>query len=286
MPEASRSIRVDGDATDIAAYRRMHDGRIHRTIALMHDTQCRRIVELGAHPWVMTAALLDDGAFEVLATISAEETLRWPDDPDVTETHHEIVSPAGNRSNVKNYAFNIERRLIRIEERPDAILACEIIEHLIRSPHIMLLNANRWLDVGGAMILTTPNGSQFMNPLRLAPRMPAYRAHCYERHVYVYRLTDLVDIVELCGFRVERAGYWSPYPAGGSQKVYKFLARLPGSYCAEKFHRTIFLVARKQRDVHTLERTPRVYVPSPHWEHVSTASSPSRPATAPPDVLE
>lgn len=273
-------IHVDGEPLDVAAYQRMHDERINRTIALLRELGCRRIVELGSHPWVMTTALLEKDTFELAATVSAEEAVAWPDDPEVCTSIHNIQSPRGRQASIKNYSFNIERRLIHIEERPDTILACEIIEHLVRSPHVMLLNANNWLDVGGYLVLTTPNGSQFMNPLKLAPRMPAYRARCYERHAYVYRRCDLIELIELCGFSIERAGFWSPYPAAGSQRVYRLLARLPGAYCPEKFHRTIYVVARKERDVQVLERAPRVYVPSSHWEHIQDCPGPRGHANA------
>lgn len=264
-------IRVDGAAVDVAGYRRMHDERVRRTLELLRELGCRRIVEVGAHPWVMTTALIDDEAFDVVATVSAEETLEWPDNPEVEINTHEIVTPGANVGRIKNYSFNVERRLVQLEERADVVLACEIIEHLIRSPHVMLLNANRWLAKDGFLVVTTPNGAQFMNPLRRASRTAAYRARCYERHSYVYRLRDLVELVELCGFRIERAGYWNPYPSNRGQRIYRLLAKLPGEFFAEKFHRTVYVVARKERDVERLERAPRVYHPSPYWEHVGRA---------------
>ena len=59
-----------------------------------------------------------------------------------------------------------------VNDGADIVLACEIIEHLTRAPHVMMLNINSWLKPGGRVVLTTPNGAQFDNPLRVKPKMP------------------------------------------------------------------------------------------------------------------
>ena len=263
-----RSVAIDGTELDVSTYSRMHAGRIDKTMDLLRKYRGRRVIELGAHPWVMTSALSDDPNFDVLATVSAEEAALWPDDFGFSHRNHTLKTVCGRLATIKNYSFNIERRLVDLDETPDAVLACEIIEHLVRAPHVLFLNVNRWLKPGGVVIVTTPNGSQFMNPFHRKPRMPAFRAHSYERHSYVFRLTDLVDLVGLCGFEVLDSGYWSPYP---DARIRRVLARLPGSYFSEKFERTLYVVARKLKSVETLPRFPRVYEPSGEWEYISTS---------------
>lgn len=269
------AIKVDGVELDVTHYRRMHGRRITETLDLLRKFSGRRIVELGAHPWVMTSALVDDPDFDVLATVSAEEATLWPDDFGVVRNDHELVTLGGRRQTVRQYLFNVERRLVTLDEEPDAVLACEIVEHLVRAPHILFLNINRWLSIGGMLVVTTPNGSQFMNPFRLKPRMPAFRAHCYERHSYVYRLADLVELVELCGFEVVESGFWNPYPSQGTRSVARGLAKLPGRYFSEKFERSLVVVARKSRALEVLPRTPRVYELSSDWEHITPNTAPA-----------
>ncbi len=263
-----KSISIDGAELDVTTYSRMHAVRIDKTMDLLRKYCERRVIELGAHPWVMTSALSDDSGFEVLATVSAEEATLWPDDFGFTHTNHTLKTVCGRLATIKNYSFNVERRLVDLDETPDAVLACEIVEHLVRAPHVLFLNVNRWLKPGGVVIVTTPNGSQFMNPFRRKPRMPAFRAHSYERHSYVFRLTDLADLVGLCGFEILDSGYWSPYPDAGFRRI---LAGIPGPYFSEKFERTLYIVARKSRSVEALPRLPRVYEPSGAWEYVSTS---------------
>ncbi len=135
----------------------------------------------------------------------------------------------------------------------------------------MLLNINDWLSIGGVLVITTPNGCQMMNPFGRRARMPPYRAHCYERHSYVYCLSQLLELVELCGFSVIESGYSSPYPCAGAQKIRKMLASLPIRYLSEKFDRMIYVVAQKLHDVNCLARTPGMYVSSTSWEFISNA---------------
>jgi len=264
-----RAIAVDGVELDVTNYCRMHQRRIRMTMELVHKHCGRKVVELGSHPWVMTSTMIDNSELEVQATVSAEEVTLWPDDFGFRCTSHTLVTLGGRTRTIKNYSFNVERRLCDLDETPDTVIACEIVEHLVRAPHILFLNVNRWLNPGGTVVVTTPNGSQFMNPFRRKPKMPAFRAHCYERHSYVYRLCDLKELVELCGFEILDCGYWSPYPNTGIRRVTPVLAKLPGSYFSDKFERTVYVVARKSSSVSALSRMPTVYEPSADWEFIS-----------------
>jgi hypothetical protein len=270
MTSERRHVVVDGVAIDVTDYARMHEGRIAKTLDKVASSGVRRVVEVGSHPWVMTSALIEHPKFELLATVSAEEETLWPDDIEFSAKSCDIRTLGGAFAKVVNYSFNIERRRASLGESPDVVFACEIIEHLIRSPHTMLLNINDWLPVSGHLIVTTPNGSQFMNPFRRTARMPAYRAHCYERHNYVYQLSGLVELIELCGFSIVEAGFWSPYRSTGLNSIRPILSRIPGSYFSEKFERSLFVLARKQSSVVSLPRIPSVYAQSGAWEYVLT----------------
>jgi hypothetical protein len=262
-------IVVNGEWVDAEAYLAWHDMRIETTIAILRRIGAKRIVELGGHPWIMTARLLEEPGVEICATVSAEEITRWPDEIKVTSSEYRIRTRDGREHIIRNYAANVERTLFDLEVTPDTVLACEIIEHLVRAPHVMLLNANRWLPVGGGLVVTTPNGCQFANPFRRRSHTPAYRANIYERHVYLYALDDLAELVTLSGFRVREAGFWDPYQRQGPARVYGVLARLPGRYFREKFRKTLYLVGEKEADVTELARTPRVYDARGDWEFIA-----------------
>lgn len=262
-------IAVNGQTVPTNGYLQWHARRIALTGALLERLGSRRIVELGGHPWVMTGLLLDRPHVELCATVSVEEATLWPDDVGVTTSENVIRTPAGREHRVTNYAANLERRLFDLHVRPDTVIACEIVEHLIRAPHVMLLNVNRWLPVGGTLVITTPNGAQFSNPFRRTSGSPAYRHHVYERHAFLYAIDDLVDLVALCGFRITERALWDPYPRSGLSSLYGVLGRLPSRYLHEKFRKMIVVVAKKERDVTLLPRAPKVFDARGDWEYVA-----------------
>ncbi|SRR5581483_2949034 len=264
----SSQLIINGERIEVANYLRFHRRRIAVTIEALRALQSRRIVELGGHPWVMTSLLSDDGAFELAATISAEEITNWPDEIDVTRHDYRMTTLEGREVSFPNYSANIERSRFNLDEQADTVIACEIIEHLVRSPHVMLLNINRWLPIGGKLLLTTPNGAQFSNPLRRKSARPPYRCNVYARHNGALTREQLADLVELCGFAVKECRLLSPYQRNGASRVYSAVGAIPLPYFAEKFGRTIFLIAEKATNVAELPRLPLCYAPSPGWEFV------------------
>lgn len=261
-------LLVNGQPECSGHYLTYHWRRLAWTLDLLHRIGARRIIEVGAHPWAMTGLLLDDPGFEVVATVSAEEVTAWPDDIGVRRDTYRIRTWAGSEAAVTNYSANIERTLFDIDAGTDTVVACEIIEHLIRAPHLMLLNINRWLRPGGRLLMTTPNGFQFSNPFRRRSPTAAYRAHIYERHSYVFGRDELVDLVELAGFRILEVGYTDLVDREGPSRVYGLLGRVPWRYFQDKFRKTIFLVAEKTGEVAELPRCPRVYDARGQWEYI------------------
>jgi Methyltransferase domain len=267
---------INGERIDAAHYRRFHRRRIAFTLATLRKLGTENLIELGGHPWVMTSALIDEGGFSIRATVSAEEVTNWPDDIGVTRCEYRMITPAGVEAEFPNYSANVERTLFNIDERADTVIACEIIEHLLRSPHIMLLNVNRWLPIGGKLLLTTPNGAQFSNPLRRKSARPAYRCNVYSRHNGSFTLLQLVDIAQLCGFKVLQAGFWNVYERAGPTRLYSTLGIVPLRYFQEKFQRTIFIAAEKERTTTELTRLPKCYAPSPDWEYIRQGNNSAR----------
>ena len=253
-----------------------HRRRINHTLSKLKEIGASKIIEVGSHPWAMTAAIIDEPSFEICATVSAEEVTNWPDDIGVTTALYELRTAKGSRATFTNYSANIERTLFDIPELADTVVASEIIEHLTRSPHVMLLNINRWLPVGGQLFITTPNGAQFSNPLRRRSPTADYRCNTYERHSYVFTLAGLTELVSLCGFTIKEAGYWDVIKRQGPSAVYGWLSQLPFDYFQQKFKKTLYLVAEKNRDILELERCPRVYDSRGNWEYISRANGNSR----------
>jgi len=250
-----------------------HKKRTGLTLDALHRMGKGKVAEMGGYPWVMTASLIDDPNFEVCATISAQEVTKWPDDIGVSSQKFTVKTTLGNQAEFTNYSANLERTLFDIEEKPDIVIACEIIEHVARAPHVLLLNANHWLGKGGKLLVTTPNGAHFNNPFRSKSVRPAYACYLYARHNGLFNLPQLIDMTELCGFRIIEAGYWDAYDTKGGQAVYSLLGSIPLPFMKVKFRSTIYVIGEKVKHVEELERTPRAYVPDNDWEYI--AKSPS-----------
>lgn len=259
-------IGINGQQLEFGTYARYHARRIRMTIDLLRRLGGGRVLELGGHPWVMTAIMADEPGLEIAGSVSAEEITAWPEDFPVETRDYELLTPGGKTVRFTNYSANVERSSFPLTVQPDIVIASEIIEHLIRAPHRMLLNINAWLPVGGRVVLTTPNGEQINNPLRRKPRMPAYRDSVYARHNYVFAMDGLKDLVDACGFDVEQAMYWSPYVRTGAARIYGIMERVPVRAVSERFSQTLVVVARKREDRRTATRLPAVYAPGPMWE--------------------
>ena len=268
-------ITVNGEAQDISRYCAFHAARLDATLATVRRLGGGSVLELGGHPWAMTLRLLCEPKVELAGTVSAEEVTAWPDALPVTRRDYRIATPGGEEHRFVNYSANLERTIFPISGQVDLVLACEIIEHLTRAPHVMLLNANRWLKDGGRILVTTPNGAQFWNPLRVAPRMPAFRCSTYGRHNYVFTMEGLTDLLTACGFEIEEARHLSPYARSGLARHYRAIGRLPGDYLRQKFTQQLHVVARKVVSVEAATRLPKVYAPSPDWELVALAAEPA-----------
>lgn len=267
-------LTVNNEKIDLRRYELYHSRRFAQTLEIVRALGGGRTVEIGGHPWAMTDRLLKEPLVDLVATVSAEEVSVWPDALPVTQRECEIVSAGRLPRKFTNFSANIERTRLDLGMQVDLVLACEIIEHLTRAPHVMLLNANAWLRPGGRVLITTPNGAHFENPLRVKPRMPAYRASTYNRHNYVFTMEGLVDLIETCGFEIESTQFVSPYPRLGPSRVYPLVGRLPSKYLREKFNQSLHVIAQKVENRDTATRLPKVYVPSPDWElidHSSTA---------------
>jgi SAM-dependent methyltransferase len=91
----------------------------------------------------------------------------------------------------------------------DALLFCEIIEHLHTDPMKVMKEIKRVLKPGGVLVLTTPNVAKLQNRLRLLAgknindRYSGYGP--YGRHNREYTRNEVSRLLHYCGFDQEEA---------------------------------------------------------------------------------
>src|SRR5207302_6079645 len=91
----------------------------------------------------------------------------------------------------------------------DAVLFCEVLEHLLEDPFRPLREIQRVLKRGGALILTTPNATRLENVARLLAGENIYDPYSaygpYGRHNREYTLKELRRLLTHAGFTVQTA---------------------------------------------------------------------------------
>jgi hypothetical protein len=128
-----------------------------------------------------------------------------------------------NTSTGERYAFpyrplNVERDVFPVPSGQfDVVVCCEILEHLLINPSHMFYEAHRALVPGGTLLVSTPNVARWENVLRLAAGLNIYdRYHgngVYGRHNREYTLDEVRELLQACGFAVERGVTRDVYPS-------------------------------------------------------------------------
>ena len=138
----------------------------------------------------------------------------------------------------------------------EAVLACEIFEHMVHDPMHMLIEMQRVLEDGGTLVLTTPNVASFTavarvleqsgNP-QLYSKYPDPRGEYADTeipHVREYTPLELREVVESAGFEVESL-FTETIPGYGTEdRMRDFLTR--NQYSAAYRGEQLYVVAKKR----------------------------------------
>jgi len=141
----------------------------------------------------------------------------------------------------------------------EAVLACEIFEHLLHDPMHMLLEMRRVLEDGGTLLLTTPNVTSYTAVARVLEQSghpQLFSKYADPRgefadtempHVREYTPPELREAVELAGYEVENL-FTEVIPGYGTDSWVKgFLERngFSPAYRGEQ----MYCLARKRADL-------------------------------------
>ncbi len=211
------SVCLDGGSPDgIGAYLYDSYWRFLHTLELVGSEQ-ERTLELGANPYFTTVLLWEYQNLEPeLANYFGLE------DTEAGTQAIEYVDAEGvqKERTVEFRHFNIEFDRFPYEDGSfGLVLFCEILEHLVEDPVAVLTEINRVTELGGHLVLTTPNVARAENVARLLNGDNLYDPYSgfgpYGRHNREYTLDELRQLLAFTGFDVE-CGYsadghpWSP----------------------------------------------------------------------------
>ena len=202
-------IHLNGVFTDRARQERyISDGieRMQVVLELLNDLQgsgMRRVLELGANPYVMTLLMKRRFTFELsLANYFGEPA------SDAPSVH--TVTLDGAPIDLPFKAFNIERDRFPYEDASfDCVLFCEILEHLLVDPGHAVGEISRVLRPGGSAIVSTPNATRLPNLFFLAQGLSIWDGYSdngpYGRHNREFSLSEVHDLLQSHGLLVVRS---------------------------------------------------------------------------------
>lgn len=227
-------------------------GRLATTLALLErelgGLAGRRVLELGADPWLFTQLLLERGCSVISA---GRRPGVWVEDASPRSPQTVELAWGGRVERVDHHLFDVERdRWPFASASLDVVVCMEVLEHLVYSPAHLLFEACRVLVPGGTLLLTTPNA--------LAARKLALLArgrstgHPYSgygwhgRHNREATPAELETLLRAAGFaaRIEAvnlAGYEADEPLG---RALRALSGLPGRRAARRRDHLIAIARR------------------------------------------
>jgi len=118
-----------------------------------------------------------------------------------------------------NESKNVEKWA---DEKFDLIVYSEVIEHIYEAPEFSLLFLNYLLNPDGFIIITTPNAASLYRRLKLLlGKNTINRIRFYNlnpAHYREYTKEELIQMAELCEFKVEKHQYICFYDDSDSLK--------------------------------------------------------------------
>lgn len=208
--------RYEPEDPNSRAYFQTHLKRYVATLALLPDAKPGdRLLELGAAFHHLTPALIRMKGYADLRCTDV-----WEGEAQTTRTLTSRDGALQDEVVVDN--FDLQSAPWPFENGSfDAVLCCEILEHLTLDPMGLLAEINRVLKPGGILLLTTPNlGSSHAVERALRAESP----YCYghfevggrttDRHNREYTATEVATLAHCAGFAATALRthdfYWPP----------------------------------------------------------------------------
>lgn len=225
-----------------------HLTRLEKTLAITPPGgPGDRVLEMGAYLQITPALKTRLGYGEVRGCYYG---------PAGRTEHRAVTSQSGEVFECDIDLFDAEKDVFPYPDQFfSTVLCCELLEHLASDPMHMMLEINRILKPGGALVLTTPNLAslrslagilQGFNPQLFSSFIRPRDGVVDARHAREYTVYELRRLLEDSGFEVKllETGPFRAEP----KPEYAWVEHMLGRYMLSPEHRGdgIYLVARKQ----------------------------------------
>jgi SAM-dependent methyltransferase len=207
LDEAMRHLEgLDLPPGEVREYFQKHLPRLARTLTLVPRPRTSgRILELGCYMQITPFLKQWRGYADVRGAYYGP----------LGRTDRRIVTVRGEQFETAVDLFDAERDRYPYDDGSfETVLACELIEHLLRDPLHLLLECRRILEDGGRLIVTTPNATSLTSVARVlhgynspqissAYHRPRADAPDEAPHVREYTAFELRSACEAGGFEIE-----------------------------------------------------------------------------------
>jgi SAM-dependent methyltransferase len=197
---------LDVAAGESREYLQKHLQRLARTLTLVPRPRgSGRILELGCYMQITPFLQHWCGYSEVRGAYYGPPG----------RTDQRGASVRGEAFEVSVDLFDAERDRFPYDDGSfETVLACEIIEHLVRDPMHLFLECRRTLEEGGRLIVTTPNIASLTSVARvlhgydnsqISSAYPRPRKEALDEapHVREYTAFEVRAVLEAAGFEIE-----------------------------------------------------------------------------------
>ena len=204
------TVSIDGAPRDeLRSYAEADCDRFLHTLNLVRP-DAKRLLEIGANPYFSSILFKEFRSAELDFT-----NYFYPEPKGETQSVRYENHQGKKRKWLIDYAkVNTEKTLLPAKDGAfDHVVFCEVLEHLTSDPLFSLIEINRVLQIGGALVLSTPNVARLENTAALlsgANMCDPYSGYGpYGRHNREYTGQELNWLLQYTGFEVET--FFTPY---------------------------------------------------------------------------
>ncbi|MCZ7647935.1 MAG: class I SAM-dependent methyltransferase [Planctomycetota bacterium] len=237
------------DRAGLEHWRRHEAPRWTESLNLVLRGAPRRVLNLGTYYGFLDLYLKDELGLDVLGV----------DHPEVAPR----LEPYWRANGLQVLLCDLAREALLVEAASfDAVLACEIVEHVRARPRTVFARAREALKPGGALVATTPNVARLSNvlhllegkniqlPLRDVPEGSSAHATDHWHHIREYTPAELAEEARAAGFAdVERimSACWDRPGAAGERSLAREVLKglwFPCTFVFRRWRSCIMLRAR------------------------------------------
>lgn len=255
--EMFQSVSIDGGTGDeLRSYAEIDCDRFLHTLNLVRP-DAKRLLEIGASPYFSSIL------FKEFRSANLTFTNYFGLGPERGKNSIQYENHKGKKQEwqVEYASINIEETVLPAKDCSyDHVVFCEVLEHLTNDPLFAMTEINRVLEIGGSLVLSTPNVARLENAAALLSGANIYDPYSgygpYGRHNREYTSQELNWLLLYTGFEVETFFTLDASPDNAALYFDVETLKLLVEFREQDLGHYMFVRAVKRRNVFSTLRRP------------------------------